>query len=84
METFEDYEAARIIGNRIRAHRRANDLTLETLSYLSETHVTTVSRIERGRSLPNLGTLMRLATVLNVDPGSLIHDLHNLDFSAQQ
>ena len=72
--------AAQTIGSRIREARRALGISMEDLSHLSELSLTSVGKIERGTQSPSAETLVRIATVLEIDPGSLISGLSSRDF----
>lgn len=68
-------EAARILGERVRGHRQQLGLSQEDIADLAEMHVTNLGKIERGQSNPSLTTIIRVAGVLNVDPGDLVRGL---------
>lgn len=53
---------------------------MDDLSHLAELSLTSVGKIERGAQSPSAETLVRLATVLEVDAGSLISGLSSQDF----
>lgn len=55
--------------------REQKRVSLEDLGYLSEVNWTTIGKIERGSSSPNVETLIRIATALDTDPGSFISGL---------
>lgn len=48
---------------------------MDDLSDLSEVSLTSVGKIERGTQSPSAETLVRIATALDIDPGSLISGL---------
>lgn len=60
----------KLLGKRIAEFRRAAHLTQERLA--EQVHVTpeTISRVERGATSPSVGTLARIAQVLNLDVGA--------------
>lgn len=68
-------DAARILGARIKQARQALALSQETVADLAEMHVTNFGKIERGNANPSLHTIIRIASVLGVDPGTLITGL---------
>ncbi|MFF8818864.1 MULTISPECIES: helix-turn-helix domain-containing protein [Leucobacter] len=72
--------AAQVIGARIRDARLALGISMDDLSHLAELSLTSVGKIERGAQSPSAETLVRLATVLEVDAGSLISGLSSQDF----
>lgn len=53
---------------------------MEDLSELAGLSLTTVSKIERGAQSPTAETLTRIATPLEIDPGSLLAGLSADDF----
>lgn len=72
--------AAAEIGRRVRAARHVLGISLEDLGDLSEVNWTTIGKIERGASSPTVETLVRLASALEIDPGSLVTDLTADDY----
>lgn len=72
--------AALAIGNRIRDARLALGLTMDDLSELSDVSLTSIGKIERGVQSPSAVTLVRIATALNIDAGSLISGISPQDF----
>ncbi|MCW2289582.1 helix-turn-helix protein [Leucobacter luti] len=64
--------AALKIGQRIREARERLGISLEDFGELSQVSWTSIGRIERGAQSPNAETLVRLATALDVDPGSFL------------
>lgn len=67
--------AARVLGSRLRERRESLDLSQEDVAHMSAMHVSNYGKIERGLSNPSLHTLLRIASVLEVDPGILIAGL---------
>jgi transcriptional regulator with XRE-family HTH domain len=59
-------ESAGCVGRRIRAIRKRRGLTQEQLAARIERSAETVSALERGRNMPTLGILRRLAVALDV------------------
>ncbi len=51
-------------------------LSQENIASLADMHVTNYGRIERGEANCELHTIVRLATALDTDPGSLIAGLY--------
>lgn len=72
--------AALQIGQRVRAIRQRLGISLEDLGELSEISWTSIGKIERGASSPTAETLIRLATALDVDPGSFISGITADDY----
>ena len=76
-------DAAVKIGQRVRAVRRRLGISLEDLGELSEISWTSIGKIERGVSSPTVETIVRLATALEVDPGSLIEGIDANDYGSR-
>lgn len=76
-------DAALKIGQRVRAMRHRLGISLEDLGELSEISWTSIGKIERGASSPTAETLVRLATALEVDPGSFIAGLTADDYGTR-
>jgi transcriptional regulator with XRE-family HTH domain len=72
--------AALQIGQRVRAVRQSLGISLEDLGELSEISWTSIGKIERGASSPTAETLIRLATALEVDPGSFLSGITSDDY----
>lgn len=64
--------AAEEIGRRVRAARMNREISLEDLGHLSDVNWTTIGKIERGVSSPAVESLIRIASALEVDPGTFI------------
>jgi len=71
MDTFASV-AAELLGERIRDQREARALSQEDVAHMAAMHVLHFGKIERGLSNPSLHTLLRIASVLEIDPGVLI------------
>jgi transcriptional regulator with XRE-family HTH domain len=67
--------AAKVLGERIRERRENLGLSQEDVAHLSSMHVSNFGKIERGLANPSLHTMLRIASVLEVDPGVLIAGL---------
>ena len=65
-------DAARILGERIRDRRTKLALSQEEIANLAGMNVSNYGKIERGLGNPNFHTLVRIASVLGIDPGTLI------------
>ena len=70
-------EAARQLGERVRERRHALGLSQERLAEDSDLHWSALGRIERGQSNLTLTNLIRLAEVLEVNPGDLVRGLRS-------
>lgn len=69
-------------GIRLKALRRQRNITQERLAELIDRSVDAISKMERGITLPNLETLMRLGEKLHVPLKDLvdpIDDLQDMD-----
>lgn len=69
------FEAARILGERVRDLRTRLGLSQETVGDLAGMHWTNIGKIERGLANPSFATLVRLAGVLDVDPADLVRGI---------
>ncbi|MFR8230120.1 MAG: helix-turn-helix domain-containing protein [Anaeromassilibacillus sp.] len=69
---MEDYRT--IIGENIRRHRKRHCLTQEDLAELTGIQPSSVGKIERAQSNPNLTTLLRYANALKIDLPALFID----------
>jgi transcriptional regulator with XRE-family HTH domain len=65
-------ELARVLGARLRDRRKAAGLTQASLAQRSAVSTELVSRIERGRCLPSLPTLVAFARALGSTPNELL------------
>lgn len=65
-------DAAVVLGERIRDARISLGLSQEEISNLASINVSNYGKVERGLSNPTFHTLVRIASVLNVDPGDLV------------
>ena len=68
-------DAARVLGERIRDVRLGFGLSQEEVANLASINVSNYGKVERGLSNPTFHTLVRIASVLNVDAGELIKGL---------
>ncbi len=71
----QELRLAAAFGKRVRARRIELNLTQEQLAEAADLHPTYISNVERGYRVPTLPTIVRLATALDVDAGSLIDRL---------
>jgi transcriptional regulator with XRE-family HTH domain len=67
-----DDQLAKTIGAAARAARRARGLTQEDAADAADVSLEFYSRIERGKTLPSVPTLLRLATTLQVSADVLL------------
>jgi len=65
-------EAALILGERIRIRRTKLACSQEEISYLAGMNVSNFGKIERGLGNPNFHTIVRMASVLGIDPLVLV------------
>jgi transcriptional regulator with XRE-family HTH domain len=61
-----------VVGGNVRRLRQQRALTQEQLAHEAQLDLTYVGGIERGRRNPSLLVIVRLATVLGVDPIELL------------
>ena len=72
---FMDYK---LMGQRIREHRKKKGLTQEQLAELIDISPSFMGPIERGSRISSLDTVMRLCEVLEVMPNELLTDMQML------
>jgi transcriptional regulator with XRE-family HTH domain len=65
-------DAARILGERIRDRRLVLACSQEEIAHLAGMNVSNYGKIERGLGNPNFHTIVLIAAVLTIDPGSLM------------
>lgn len=68
-------DAARILGERIREQRLKFSISQDDVANLAGMNVSNYGKIERGLSNPTFHTVVRIAVVLGIDPGSLLAGL---------
>jgi transcriptional regulator with XRE-family HTH domain len=61
-----------MLGDAVRRHRLALEISQEELASLSGLHRTYVGGVERGERNPSVETIARLAAALGVEPGALL------------
>jgi transcriptional regulator with XRE-family HTH domain len=64
----------RIVGDNLRAQRKAQGLTQEAFALAMDVHRTWLGDVERGERNISLQKLERIALVLEVEPRSLLDD----------
>jgi transcriptional regulator with XRE-family HTH domain len=67
--------AAREFGQRIRARRTQLGKSQEQLARDSSLHWSYLGQVERGQRNLTLHNILKLAEVLEIDPGELVHGL---------
>jgi len=72
--SLSDPKIAGAFGQTLRQARLERGLTQEALASACEFDRTYPSLLERGLRTPTLATLLRLAQVLQVEPGQLVAD----------
>lgn len=68
------YELALSLGKNIASWRNASGMTQEQLAFNLDVDQVTISRFERGATLPSLPTLNRLARILGVTMAQLLNE----------
>ena len=69
------FEASRLYGVRLKAHRDELTMTQRDLALLSGIDPATYGKIERGVGNPRLATILKLAATLEVEPSALLDGL---------
>ena len=72
-------EAARTLGERIRARRLRLSCSQEEIALLAGMNVSNYGKIERGIGNPNFHTIILIASVLTIDPGKLLAGINGSD-----
>ncbi len=62
------------LGRRIKKVREARGMTLKAVELAAEISATHVSEIERGKTSPTLGALLRIAGALGKDPSYFVEE----------
>ncbi|HEY0261129.1 MAG TPA: helix-turn-helix transcriptional regulator [Lacisediminihabitans sp.] len=68
-------DAARILGQRIRDRRIKLSCSQEEIAHLAGMNVSNYGKIERGLGNPNFHTIVLIASVLSIDPGTLLQGI---------
>ncbi len=77
-------DAAGIIGKRIRGLRTERlRITQADLQEMSGIDTANIRKYEGGKALPSLGSIIRIAFALGVDPGELIRGIQPGDLPEQ-
>jgi transcriptional regulator with XRE-family HTH domain len=63
---------ARSFGENLSLYRRRVDLSQEELGFRASLHRTEISFLEKGKRLPRIDTVLKLAGALSVPPGDLL------------
>ena len=61
-----------MLGERLRDQRLKLGVSQEEIAHLAGLNVSNFGKIERGMSNPTLHTIVRVASVLDLDPGDLL------------
>jgi transcriptional regulator with XRE-family HTH domain len=62
-------------GSNLARHRKAADLTQEEASFAAGVHRTEIGLLERGRRIPRIDTLVKLAATVGVRPETLLEGI---------
>jgi transcriptional regulator with XRE-family HTH domain len=66
---------AQRFGDNLARYRLAADLTQEETSFVAGLHRTEISLLERGRRIPRIDTLVKLAATVGVKPEVLLEGI---------
>ncbi len=75
----EQKTASELFGQRLRELRAEHGVSQYTLASRTGIHSTAIGRFERGTREPMLGSILRLARGLGVQPGRLLDELQGGD-----
>lgn len=67
--------AAAHIGERIAAARQRYTMTQDQLAVRADIDSSNIRSYEKGRAMPSIHTLMRIASALDTEPGTLLDGL---------
>jgi transcriptional regulator with XRE-family HTH domain len=59
-------------GRNLRLHRRRAGLSQEGLGERADLHRTAIGLLERGKRVPRIDTVVKLASTLSIRPGELL------------
>lgn len=76
-------QATKKIGERIRHARVSQSISLEDLGVLTGMSWSTIGRIERGVQSPTAETLVRIASALAIDAGTLVQGITVEDYDGK-
>lgn len=79
MSTSDSRRLTRVVALRIIALRRELGVSQQDLSDLAQIHPTSLSRIERGLTVPKLDMLARIAIALDTTVAELVQDITPAD-----
>lgn len=66
---------AQRFGDNLARRRKAADLTQEEASFAAGVHRTEIGLLERGRRIPRIDTLVKLAATVGVKPEDLLEGI---------
>lgn len=66
----------RRFGANVRRHRLRLGLSQEALGFKCDLHMSEISRLERAKRDPRLGTIVAVARGLEVKPAELLEDIN--------
>ncbi len=69
---ISEEQAKREIGRRVAAARRAARMTQEDLAEALDVNLVTISRLERGHTMPGVTTLLRICEAVDAAPSALL------------
>lgn len=72
-------ELARIIGQKIKAHRRSKQISQYALGLMASVDASYIGRIEKGTVNLSVEKLISIANALKIDPRALLPDENSHD-----
>ena len=70
-EDGDERALRRILGERLRMHRKARGMTMVNLGQIAHCSQSFLSKVEAGNIIPFIPMLLRLARALDITPSSL-------------
>lgn len=75
MKNIRDSELLIKLGERVKALRKAKQLTQEDLAYASDLELSQIYRIEKGKNNPSITTINAIAKGLEITISDLLNTL---------
>ena len=81
MKSISEEDLKRVLSERLKYYRSKNQEQTAEIAQISKD---TISKIERGITLPNTITLVRLCRALNITPNQLLEGLYETDSAVNE
>lgn len=74
-KTEEQIKFDRVLGEVVKRYRLESGLTREDVSVDMDCNVSTIERLESGRSSVNLYSIVQMCRAMNISPAELVHEV---------